>query len=201
MADVNEFPGEGSAEPLKYWEDYDTSGATARSAKKLPPKGLYAFNSSPPPVEFAEQNEGHLQARIDPTIVGGDFNGHTFNYVRVTTRQYKGRRASQFGDYLYASGFQGKIGGTPEQVKEQLKAAATAVAGRGFSAELNYSIYCKGCKTRLADNYEALPTNKDGEKVGYTKCPTCKVVDDEGKEQPKTVFAEPRFFFVIPKKA
>jgi hypothetical protein len=200
MADVNEFPPEGSANPLAYLNDYDTSGAQEKTAKKLPPKGRYALKSAPT-VVVEERDNGLVAAQIDPTIVGGEFDGHQFKYVRVDTRQYKGRRASSFGDWLFASGFAGRFGGDAKQITEQLRAAATAMAGRPFQADLDYSLYCKGCKTRLAKTYSELPSDANGNTVGWAKCPTCKEVDTEGNERPKTVWAEPRFFFIIPKKA
>ena len=174
MADISNLANLQSTEPLD-WEKY----ADAKEAPQPPRKGRYQLRA-PDSFTFTATAAGFLQAQVDPTVVGPSHPGYSLRFQRVSAKPFtrSGVKVSQLGDYLRAVGMAVR----PTTPQEQAN-AIESTAGRIFTADLDWEVYCKGCKFTLKGE-ENFPADGNGGHLPVIKCPNCKAtsVDAAGAE-------------------
>lgn len=172
MANISELGGLQQVEQL----DLDMY-PDATLGKPLPQKGVYTLQTAPefPPTSFGRSKKGALSAQIDPTIVEPSENaGYKLRFSRIYATTYKrnGLTASQFGDYLRACGFRGKLASEQEQAD-----AIEQTANQTFKALLDWEARNNrtGFEVKGMENF---PKAEDGTPQGWVVDPN--ELDAEG---------------------
>lgn len=114
MADISLLTNLQSTEPLDL-----PLYQSARPSKPFPKAGRYTARTPDgfPPEKFGESKAGFLTVDVSPTIVGGDHDGYTVNFTKVSAKTWKNRdgvNESQLGRYLKACGLDDVVEGSPQ---------------------------------------------------------------------------------------
>jgi len=142
-----------TAEPL----DLDTYSEVKTSTFQLPTKGRYHVRAPQfTEASFGATQKGDLKAQVDPTIVGGDFDGFALRFINISAKRYErpknsGKMVSQFGDYLRACGRTGALPGDPQVLAD----AVAATAGTIYEVDLDWKAYnsATGMEVRGMDKF------------------------------------------------
>ena len=189
MADISHLTGlqnSGQLSDSVYADQNDTP-------RGLPVEGRYTLRApdSFPGDAFTVSREGYLQAQIDPTIVGGDRDGYTLRYTRISSKTFdrNGTPASFFGDYVRACGGTADLNGDPQQLAD----AIDQTAGVTYEADTQWELFARGegedgtdLRIRGMRNF---PQNPDGT---YASVVESQNTVDERTGKPKLLFANLR---------
>lgn len=181
MADISSL---GNLQPVDALDLTEGSYTDAKeSSFRLPPAGRYTLKApdSFPQAAFTRTKAGALQIQIDPTILGGEFDGFQVRFVKVSAKQFdrSGQKVSQLGDYLRACGFRGVLRNEQEQAD-----AVESTAGTVYEANLEWRGYNKNTGYSL-EGMKKFPRNADGSYQSWTPDP----VETDEKGDKKRVLA------------
>lgn len=179
-ADISALGNLAPAEPL------DTSTYTdERPAFRLPPAGKYTLRApeSFPAEAFAatKSDQPMLLARVDPTIVGGEFDGFQLRFIKVSAKPYDNKnrktgevlgRISQAALYLKKFGIT-NVSENPQEIAN----AIASTAGKTYEAYLDWEASHWATRFTLK-GMKQFPSNGDGTYQSWTTHPTEK--DAEG---------------------
>lgn len=183
MADISTLSGLLPVEQLDL-QDYAVN--TPKPKFQFPKRGVYTLQapSSFPSEAFGVSKKGALSVQIDPTIVGGEFDGHQLKYVRIygTTFRRDDKVVSQIGDYLKACGVDGVF-----KTAQELADAVEATAGLTYQAELDWRAYGANGAVNV-EGMQNFPKNEDGTFQNWIAHPT-ETEERNGEIIPKRVWA------------
>lgn len=170
----------GELNPIELDIDGDYPSVKESGTFRLLPKGIYALRAPDefPDTAFGRTKKNALSAQIDPTVVGVE-PPTTVKYVKIssTTFERSGKKVSQIGDYLRATGFTGKISSEPE-----LANAVAATAGKVYQAKLDWRAYNKRTGFSL-EGMEKFPKLEDGSYQSWLIDPAeAGKTDDQGRQ-------------------
>ena len=174
MADISQLGALNPVEPL----DLDMyADAKPSGGFRLPPKGEYVVRAPEtfPKEAFGRANSGALSAQVDPTIVGPTNEGFQIRFQKISAKQYQrnGKLVSQFGDYLRACGFRGKLANEQEQAD-----AIEQTANRTYRVFGDWKAYHKDTQYSVK-GMERFTSDGNGGYLPYVEHPTAK--DENGK--------------------
>lgn len=176
MADLSAL---GTLNPVEL--DLDGSYPVVKeNSFRLLPKGVYDLQAPTefPTAAFGRTQKGALSISIDPSVVGVE-PPTTVKYVKIssTTFDRGGKKVSQIGDYLRATGYTGKI--TSEQ---ELANAVESTAGKTYKAKLDWRAYNKRTGFSL-EGMEKFPKLEDGSHQSWLIDPAeAGKTDDQGRQ-------------------
>ena len=176
MADLSSLSGLQSTEPLDL-----PIYQSARASRPFPKAGRYLarVRESFPPEAFSESKAGFLVVDVAPTIVGGEYDGYTINFTKLSAKTWKSREGiseSQLGRYLKACGSNAVVGGSPQEQADAAEATANQLItidvdwiaqSRANNFELkgmkNFPVGADGAPTRFVplDGTNGRPLVKD----------------------------------------
>jgi hypothetical protein len=143
-----------------------------QSAFRLPEAGTYTVIApdSFPSTAFTRTKAGALSIDISPTIVGPKNEGFKTRFIKVSAKTFdrKGKKVSQLGDYLRATGFQGILRDEQDQAD-----AVEQTAGKTYTMKLDWSAYHGPTGFRL-EGMTKFPKNEDGTYQSWVNHPTEK---------------------------
>ena len=164
MADISSLSNLQSTEPLDL-----PVYQSARASRPFPKAGRYTarVRENFPAEAFGESKAGYLTVSVDPTIVGGEYDGYCVNFTKLSAKTWKNREGlseSQLGRYLKACGSNAVVGGTPQ---EQADAAETT-ANQLITIDVDWIAQSR------ANNFELkgmknFPLGEDGQPTRFLK--------------------------------
>ena len=165
MADISNIGNLLPAEPL----DMDIY-PEAREAAPFPPAGRYTVRA-PETFQFGETAAHYLSAQIDPTIVGGLFDGYTIRFTKVSAKPFKrgGVTVSYLGDYLRATGRRQNISGDPQEQADAVEGTANLT----YDVYVDWKIFEKGTGF-VVEGMDRFPSDGNGGRLPFMKSPTTK---------------------------
>ena len=188
---VNDL-GINPSAPTADWDDY----AEASSGFELPDEGEYTFKAKTPILLKKEADGGDVKptadgsnagVRIDPVFLDGAAKGKQLKFQRVWTNVYKsGKRAgkaSSAGDFLKATGYNGKPGNVGQTVE-----AVVSSQGKEFKARMAWNADHQVCGFKLSGQNN-FPIDDKGKRLQKVKC-GCPGAT------PNYVYAQANLFFV-----
>lgn len=195
MADISHLTGLQNSGQLSD----DTYADVDTTPRGLPVPGRYTLQAPErfSGEMFAVSRDGFLQARIDPTIVGGERDGYTLRYTRISSKVFdrNGVPASFFGDYLRACGQTADLTGDPQELAD----AVEETAGATFEADVDWELYARGHGPDGSDlsirGMRKFPQNPDG---SYASVIESETETDPRTNRPKLLFANLRVRRFIP---
>jgi hypothetical protein len=158
MADLSALGNLQSTEPLDL-PIYKPQG----TAKPFPVAGRYTarVRDSFPAEAFGASKTGYLTVKVDPTIIGGPYDGYTLRNTSLSAKTWTdrdtGKPVSQIGRFLKACGINQEVGGSPQQTADAVEQTANTIIQVDIdwlinSREHNFTL--KGMKN--------FPVNEDG---------------------------------------
>lgn len=173
MADISSLGNLQSSEPVEV-PTYSPS-----TAKPFPPAGRYTarVRESFPAEAFGASKAGYLTIKVDPVIVGGEYDGYVLKNTSLSTKPWEdrqtGKATSQFARFLSACGVEGKVGGSPQEQADAAERTASTliqidVDWEARNRDANFEV--KGMKN--------FPKNPDG-----THSRSVVVLDSDGTPQ------------------
>jgi len=170
MIDISALGGLRPVEPLDLDEYVDS-----RESFPLPPKGRYTVQAPPefPAEAWGRSKANALTVLLNPTIVGGEFDGTRIPFMRVSAKQYErgGVKVSQLGDYLRACGIRGRL--SDEQAQAD---AVDQTVNLLYEMDIDWRAYNKGDKYQV-EGMERFPMNGDGTRQQWIEHPSEKDLD------------------------
>jgi hypothetical protein len=154
---------------------------SAKASKPFPAAGRYTARTPDafPAESFGASKAGFLTVDVSPTISGGDHDGYTIPYTRVSAKTWTNRdgvEESQLGRYFKACGVNAVIDGDPQAQAEMAEATANTLVtidvdwvarDKGTGYELkgmkNFPKNADGTSSRtiLLDGKDGRPTSND----------------------------------------
>lgn len=131
-----------------------------------------------PSAAFGRTAKGALSVQIDPTVIGSE-PPTTVKFVKIssTTFDRNGKKVSQIGDYLRATGFSGSI-----KSEQELANAVEQTAGKSYQAKLDWRAYNKRTGFSL-EGMTKFPKQEDGTYQSWLIDPAeVGKVDDQGRQ-------------------
>ena len=176
MADLNHLGGLVDVEPIDLGEGYADN---RKKTFRLAPKGRYTLRAveTLTAESFGRSKSGQLFAAIDPTIVGPTNEGTQLKFTRVYATPFlrNGKRVSQIGDYLRATGFRGTLANEAMIVE-----AIQGTAGQVFEADIDWRAFSNKGGTKFeVRGMESFPKLPDGSYQPWVNHPTEKDENDE----------------------
>lgn len=125
--------------------------ASGSGGRPVPPPGRYTVRApeSFPATSFGRSKAGALLSQIDPTVVGGDFDGYNIRFVKVSAKPFQQRRkidgveksetTSQVAQYLKACGQRGTMPTMPQDIAN----AVERTAGQLYEIETDWKVWDK----------------------------------------------------------
>jgi hypothetical protein len=163
MADISHLDGVKSTQPL------DIPIYKAGAPKPFPLAGRYTVRA---PESFTKESftqaksSGALVARVDPTIVGGQYDGYQIRGVRVSAKPYvdrkSGKETSQMAKYVSACGQEGEFPGDAQAQADAVERTANTI----YEAVVDWEIddNASGFKLRGMENF---PKDANGNPVRF----------------------------------
>lgn len=155
--------------------DYDKYVDPTEFAPPIP-AGVYTFRQGKP--EFSATEKGYLSAVMTQTVVGGEVDGKTVNFDRVSDKPFErqGVKVSMAVDHVRALGDTARY-----RTHEEFARAIEAGEGRIFKAQADWEAYCNpndgGCGNSVKGERN-FPLAGDGKtRLNQVNCPKCGKVD------------------------
>ena len=174
MADISALGGLQQIDMLDLGDGVYSD--TKESTFRLPTAGRYTLRApdSFPQAAFTRTKKGSLSIQIDPTVAAGEHEGFTVRFTKVSGTVYNrdGKKVSQIGDYLRATGFKGTLSNEQEQAD-----AVEATANQTYEADLDWRVYESATGYSL-EGMTRFPKKEDGTYQSWIDSPSQK--DENG---------------------
>lgn len=127
MPDISSLTGLKTTEPLDL-PMYKTRAA----ARPFPKAGHYVARTPAefPLERFGESQAGFMTVDVSPTLSGGDYDGYTINFTKVSAKTWTnkdGQAESQLGRYLKACGINETVDGEPQKQADLVEGTANTL--------------------------------------------------------------------------
>lgn len=123
-----------------------------------------------PDTAFSASKAGALLSQIDPTVVGGEFDGYQIRFTKVSAKPFQQRRkvngtevtetTSQVAQYLKACGRSGAMPTHPQDIAN----AVEQTAGQLYEVETDWKVWDKDNQVEytLRKNPDVFAKDEDG---------------------------------------